>query len=201
MVAHAALAILAIIAVAGMGTAAATGAFSTASSGNFDLGTLVPNQAGNATATTTVHVTNTTYYKFEMEKEDRIGSAFSVFSVSVTVNGHTYNLTGDHNDSRILLNAGTYTFTVHLEYKVRGMVHSANESNVAFLYLHPTGNDTQDGSAGYVAADSTDSGSHNGSSRIVLASLTFQVQGNAGNPNDNGSSDSNNKDSILVTSA
>lgn len=198
MVAHAVLAVIAVLAVAGVGTAAATHVFSANSSGNIDLGVITPGQTGNVTATSSVHLANSTYYKFEMEKEDRIGSVFSQFTVSVSVNGHTYNISADHNDSRVLLNSGTYTFTVKLSYRVSDHVHDANVTKAAFLFLHPTGNDTAESSSGFIAADNSGQPFHNGTERIVLGSLTFDVSGNAVSSHDNGTGDSN-RDSVVVS--
>ena len=193
MVAHAALVALALVAIVGggLGAAAMTGAFNTSSAANLNLGTLSPGENGSATATTTVHVSNGTTYKFQLEKEDRIGSTFSNFAVSVAVNGNTYNLTCERNDSHVNLSAGTYTFTVHLNYTVRSEVQSLNKTGVAFLFLHPaeqeneTGdNETHNGTSDSVVYASSMNGSEqdqqDNSSRIVLFALTFQVNGNIG---------------------
>lgn len=193
MVAHAALAIIAVLALAGgVSVAAATGAFNSASAGNIDLGTLVPGQSGNVTATTTLHVTNTTTYKFQLEKEDRIGSTFSTFSLSVSVNGQTYNLTSDHSNSHLNLSSGSYRFILHLSYAVRDHSPSVNQSNVAFLFLHPIendsndletqdhsnqGNGTTDGSLHFVAAGDSGQSQQNNSARLTLFTLSFKVNG------------------------
>ena len=219
MVAHSILAIVAIVAAVGLGATAATGMFSTSSAGNIDLGTLVPGQMGNATTTTTVHVTNNTTYKIGVENRDRIGSVFSPLVVTLAVNGQTFNVTSEPWNTHVTLSNGTYSFNVKLSYAVRDMVHSANESNVPFLFLHPaemenesgdhefeneTGdNDTQDSgiTASLVAADNStgDNNSQgqnnneqgdNGTNNIVLAALTFHVNGNAGDNGENEASDS-----------
>ncbi len=215
MVAHAALAIIAVLALAGgVSAAAATGVLGT-SSGNIALGTLVPGQAGNVTATTTLHVTNTTSYKFQLEKEDRIGGTFSTFAVSVSVNGQTYNLTSDHSESHFNLTSGSYTFTLHLSYKVRDQAHSVNQSKVAFLFLHPvendsqdletqdhanSGNSTSDSSVHFVAAGDSGQSQHDNSSRITLFTLSFKVNAANGVSTDQnqGTDQNNNKDSLQV---
>lgn len=215
MVAHAALAIFAVLALAGgVSVAAATGAFGSASNGNIDLGTLVPGQSGNVTASTTLHVTNSTTYKFQLEKEDRIGGTFSTFAASVSVNGHTYNLTSNESDSHLNLSTGSYKFTLHLSYTVRDHAPSVNQSKVAFLFLHPIENDSQDletqdhnkqgntttdGSLHFGAAGDSGQAQQNNSTRLTLFTLSFTVNGASGiSHEDQNQSTNSNKDSIQL---
>ncbi len=196
MVAHIALVVVAIVAMVTGGAVAAAGMFNTSSAGNLNLGTLTPGQTGNATATTTVHVSNTTRYIFQLEKEDRIGSTFSYFAVHVSVNGQTLNLTGERNDSQINLSSGTYTFTLQLSYAVRDLVQNVSESNVAFLFLHPVTNEmnendtdsshngTTDGSIQVVSADNSGTNNQSNANRLALFTLTFLVHGNIGDNNE-----------------
>ena len=219
MVAHSILAIVAVIAAVGLGATAATGILTPSTGGVMNLGNLAPGQAGNATATVTVHVTNSTVYKIGLEKRDSIGSVFSKFAVTVSVNGQLYNVTGEPENTHIKLSNGTYSINVKLSYEVRNMVHTANATNVPFLFLHPsemenqsgehefeneTGdNNTKDsGSSITVFAMENESGNNSQgqnnnnqgdnatSNSIVLASLTFHVNGNAGSGDGNESSDS-----------
>lgn len=221
MVAHTALAILAVVAMLGTGGAYAAGAFNMSSGSNLDLGTLTAGQTGTASSTTSIHVANATTYKFEMEMEDRIGSTFSHFGVTVSVNGNTYNLSGERNDSLINLSAGTSTFTIHLSYTVRDHVSSVNKTDIAFLYLHPiekdlnqnnsgdhnqtgdlnTGNTGVQGAGSLLADGSSHSnGESNSSQHIALFSLTFQVSGNVGQGSDDQSSDSSRGESQQISS-
>lgn len=218
MVAHSILAIVAVIAAVGLGATAATGILTPSAGVVMNLGNLAPGQTGNATATVTVHVTNSTVYKIGLEKRDQIGSVFSHFAVSVSVNGQLYNVTGEPENTHIKLNDGVYSISVKLSYEVRNMVHTANATNVPFLFLHPsemenqsgahefeneTGdNNTKDsGSSITVFAMENESGNSSKvqdynnqgenatSNSIVLASLTFHVNGNAGSDNGNEASD------------
>lgn len=208
MVAHAALAIVAVLALTGgLSAAAATGAFMT-SSGNINLGTLVPGQAGNVTATASLHVTNASAYNFQLEKEDRIGGSFSTFAVSVSVNGHTYNLSSEHNDSHLNLSSGTYSFTLHLSYVVKDHAASANVSKAAFLFLHPIGNDSvdhevqgtsTDSSVHYASASDTGQSHQNNSTRLTLFTVTFKVSGVNQSSHEDQSQGVSNKDSIMVS--
>lgn len=208
MVAHAALVIVAVLALSGgLTAAAATGALTT-SSGNINLGTLVPGQAGNVTATSTLHVTNSTAYKLQMEMEDNIGGSFSTFAVSVSVNGSSYNITSEHSDTHLNLSAGTYTFTLHLSYQVRDHAPSTNVSKAAFLYLHPieseTGdhssqdNSTTDSSVHYVAFDGSNQTQQNNSNRLTLFTLTFQVNGTTASQHEDQNLGTTNKDSVSL---
>ncbi len=219
MVAHSILAIVAVLAAVGLGATAATGVLTPQSGGVMNLGTLAPGQTGNATATVTVHVTNSTVYKIGLEKKDRIGSVFSKFAVTVSVNGQQYNVTGEHEDSHLKLNSGVYSISVNLSYEVRNMLHTANVTNVPFLFLHPSENENQSGEHEFEnetgsnstqdssnnvslfamdnqsgsnnqSQDNNNQGTNATSNSIVLASLTFHVNGNAGNDNGNESSDS-----------
>ncbi len=216
MVAHSILAIIAVIAVAGLGTAAATGMLTPSAVGSINLGTLSPGQAGNATTTATVHVTNATTYKIGLEKRDLIGSVFSKFMVSVSVDGHTYNITNEPGNTPLKLNNGTYSFNVKISFEVRNIVHSANETKIPFLFLHPaemenesgehdfgktgSNNNTQDfASIGTIQSMDNKSGNDinqgnnesgdTGSNAVAIASFSFHVNGNAGNHNENESSD------------
>ncbi len=219
MVAHTALAIIAVVALLG-GTAAVadTGAFSTASAGNMNLGTLSPGQNGTAKVTTSITVANSSEYKLQKTMEDRIGSVFSSLQVSVSLNGQTYNLTRDEGASHVYLKNGTYKVTVNLKYHVRNEVHSANVTGVPFLFLQQAENETADNESGFIHVEmhGNDTGMQNNNStgsndtetgdsapaalpyddgaamqnnsssgRMVLATMTFHVNGNAGDMDGN----------------
>ncbi len=196
MVAHSILAAIAVVSVLGVGAAAASGIFSNSGSGNFDLGTLTPGETGSATATATVDLANASMYEFELEMEDRIGSTFSHFSLVVTVNGQTFNLTSDHSEKHLSLSSGTHTFSAKLGFTVRDIARSFNVSNVGFLFLHPVEsqlNHSADHGISSVQASSEGSFQPgNGSSqRITLFTISFHFSGNLGPGHEDRSSDSN----------
>ena len=213
MVAHTALAIVAVVALLGSTVAVAdTGVFSTAGAGNMNLGSLSPGQNGTAKVTTSVTVANASEYKLQKTMEDRIGSVFSSLQVSVSLNGQTYNLTKDEGASHLYLKNGTYKVTVNLKYHVRNEVQSANVTSVPFVFLQQTENETADNDSGFgnvvmhgnnTGMQSNSTGEHdnetgdsasanlpfngdgsmqyeNGSGRIALVTMTFHVNGNAG---------------------
>lgn len=202
MVAHAAIAVLAALVITGsVGAAAmATGMLHTGGVDTFNLGTLSAGSSGNVTISSSVDLNSSGVYHLQMEKEDHIGNTFSNFSLSVSVNGTTYNLNnGEGNDSGIMLSAGNHTFHITLHYTVRNNVVSSNETGVPFLYLHPSddrGNLSDQNeshindSAGVIQpADSnlsqTDNGNH-----FVLAYITFNVQGTQASHGDDSGTDS-----------
>lgn len=198
MVAHAALAVLAALAiVSGAGAAAAvgTGMIHLGNNGTFNLGTLIQGQNGTETINSKLYLNNTSHYNFELEKEDQIGSAFSTFHVYVTVNGTTYNLSsGNQNDTNILLTAGSHTFSIRLEYSVRSSADSINATQVPFLFLHATGNeqDLNESQSHNITSDIPAAGGNtdhqNSGGRYTLAYLTFLVNGKtSGQGEDNGS--------------
>ncbi len=225
MVARAALAIVAVVSLLGSAVAVAeTGAFNTSGAGTVNLGILAPGSNGTASATTSVTISNSSEYKIQRTMEDRIGSVFSSFMLNVTVNGHSFNLSHDQGDSQIYLKNGTYSISMKLTYQVRNQVHSANKSTVPFLFLQEVPNGSMENEPGdhngsfdnqTGAGNTTDSsvsvitpfdqGSANdtndsGSSRIVAFTLTFQVNGNAGNDNQNNSereTHSNGEDTLI----
>lgn len=212
MVAQAALAIVAVIALVG-GTVAAgeSGVFNTANAGNVNLGTLAPGANGTVSATTSVTIANSSEYKIQKTMEDRIGSVFSMAQVSVTINGHTYNLSKDQGESKLQLNNGTYKVTLNFAYQVRQNALPANLSKVAFLFLQPIENDsfenesenhgnlsevgdnsgnqslnvneTNDSSQNATSFEQGNSSSagDNNSQRVVLFTMTLKVNGNTVN--------------------
>lgn len=182
MAIQAALAVLAALTIIGGAGAAAvaTGAISLDSGGTINLGALSPGMNGTVTVKSTVNLNSTTHYKFEMEKEDQIGSAFSTFQVYVTVNGTTYNLSdGNSHNYNLTLSAGSHTFTIIVKYTVRNVEDSINATKVPFLFLHAAGfdnstNDVRDNL--YVANDNINSNSNSGT--YALAYLSFTYAGN-----------------------
>lgn len=179
MAIQAALAVLAALTVIGGAGAAAvaTGVVNLNGNGTMNLGALSSGMNGTATVKSTVYLNNTANYKFEMEKEDQTGSAFSTFLVYVTVNGTTYNLSnGNPHDYKLKLTAGSHTFTVKLEYAVKNVGDSINATKVPFLFLHETGSNSGSGNAQdnfNVVNDKANADSYNGTYVIAYLSFTF----------------------------
>ncbi len=200
MVAHAALAVIAALVITGGAGAAAVanGMLHTGGVDTFNLGTLNAGDAGNVTISSSVDLNSSGVYHFNMEREDHIGNTFSTFSVSVAVNGTTYNLSnGEGNDSGVNLSAGNHTFTISLHYVVRNHVISNNETNVPFLFLHKSDgfgdnnqtnelNDTEVNDSAVVVHSADSNMSHeNGPMKFALAYITFSVNGNVGQQGEN----------------
>ncbi len=195
MVAHAALAVIAALVITGGAGAAAVanGMLHTGGVGTFNLGTLNAGETGNVTVTTSIDLNSSGVYHFNMEKEDHIGNTFSTFSVSVAVNGTTYNLSnGEGNDSGVNLTAGNHTFTIALHYVVRNHVVSSNETNVPFLFLHKSDgfgdhnqtselNETEINDSAVIVHSADSNITHeNGPMKFALAYITFNVNGTVG---------------------
>lgn len=205
MVAHAALAVVAALVITGSaGAAVATGIIHTGGADTFDLGTLSPGQSGNVTISTSVDLNSSGLYHLSMEKEDHIGNTFSMFALSVAVNGTTYNLSnGEQDNSGMNLSAGNYTFDITLHYAVRNNVISSNESNVPFLFLHKSdnfGDANHDGqfngtgvndSAVVIHSSDSNMSQQNAHANHALAYITFNVNGNVGQQGDDNSGTDN----------
>lgn len=198
MVAHAALAVLAAFVIVGSAGAAAvaTGAIHIGGRDTFSLGALKAGESGNVSITSSVTLNNTAYYHLEMEKEDHIGNTFSAFTVSVAVNGTTYNLgNGQENNSGFMLSSGTHTFRINLNYTVGNNVVSTNQTDIAFLFLHPSndlGNQNEslihDASSFIPVAGSNSSQSENGG-QFTLAYISFSVSGVSASSGEDGGTD------------
>lgn len=185
MVAHAALVVVALLAVTGgVGAAVATGVVHINTANTFDLGTLTAGQSGSANITSTVSLNSSGYFHFEMEKEDHIGNTFTTFNVSLTSNGTTYNLnSGEGNDSGIYLSSGFHSFRITLDYVVSSHVSQSNVSKAPFIFIHHAGLSGENNSTGaqdstFVihSADSNSSSSAN-SSKSAIAFISFKTNG------------------------
>lgn len=193
MVAQAALAVLAALTVIGGAGAAAvaTGVISLDNGNTINLGALTPGMSGNATIKSVLNLNTTSQYKFEMEKEDQIGSAFSSFQVYVTLNGTTYNLSsGNPHDYFINMSAGSHTFTVKLIYVVGQAQDSINASKVPFLFLHASGNDgNSKGIKDSASVEGSSENSSGNSGTYTVATLSFTMAGNSTSHGEDSGSD------------
>lgn len=193
MGAHAALAVVAVIALLGSAVAAGeVGVFKAPNGGNVNLGTLTPGQNGTVKASAIVSISNSTEYKIQKTSEDRIGSVFSTLQMTVSINGITFNMTHEQENAKIFLKNGSYRVTMSLTYKVKQIVSSVNGSNVPFVFLQPVSNETEDNATGELGdqLNSTDnlSGSDVASSNGNISSnivTTYEQSDNSTNSNNN----------------
>lgn len=185
MVAHAALVVVALLAVTGgVGAAVATGAVHINTANTFDLGTLSAGQSGSANITSTVSLNSSGYYHFEMEKEDHIGNTFSTFNVSITSNGTTYYMNGgEGNDSGMYLTSGYHSFRISLTYVVSSHISQANASSVPFLFIHPSDRNGDSNSTGaqdssfVIHASDSNTNVSSGQGKNALAYISFKTVG------------------------